>query len=109
MNTVVLKSSISNDTNSDSGNINELVKRWNHSAKVGRTCDRKNYINGYIKFLYEYAGIRNLSSSSLLSIHGLDVPSYVPIVLAEAAIDNSSGKIWDLFDNHIRRKPCVIS
>jgi hypothetical protein len=100
---------IFHDSDSGFGNINELVKRWNHRAKVNRTRDRENYINEDIKFLFEYSGFGNLRGAPLTPIHGRNSPLYVPVVLAEAAIDKSSWEVGDLFDKHLGGKPCVIS
>ncbi len=102
-------SRISHDLNSGVGDINELVKRWNHRAMVNITCDRENYLNGNIKFLFEYAGLRNSPRTTLRPIHGRNVPRYVPVVLAEVTIDKTSWKVGDLFDKHLRGKPCVVS
>ncbi len=34
--------------------IDELVESWNHWATVIGLSDYENYINGHIKFLFEY-------------------------------------------------------
>jgi len=92
---------VHNNVNSSLRDINKLVERWNHRAKVNRICDCENYINGDIKFLFEYSGIRNIRRKKLTPIHRRDVPNHVPVVLAEAAIDKSSGEIWNLLDKHL--------
>lgn len=104
-----LKSSISHNTDSRLDYVNELVKSWNHRSKVSTTCDRENYINGDIKFLFEYAGRGNFQLPTLLSVYGRDVPTYVSMVLAEVAIDQTGRKIRNLFSDNITGKPCIIS
>lgn len=102
-------SCVLNDADGDFRNINELMKRWNHRAKIDRTSDCENYINGDIQFLFEYSGFRNLRGTPLSPIHRRNKPHYVPVVLAEATIDKSWWEIRDLFDKHLGGKPRVIS
>ena len=101
--------SIPHGTNGETGDINQLLKRWNHRAKVDRTSDCENYVNGDIKFLFEYSGFGNSRRPALRTIHRWNVPRYVPVVLAEAAIDKPARKIWNLFNQHLRGNPCVVS
>lgn len=89
--------------------INQLVKRWNHRAKVDRTSDCENYVNGDIKFLFEYSGFRNSSRPTLRTIHGRNIPRHVPVVLAEVAIDKPARKVRNLFNQYLRGNPCVVS
>lgn len=97
------------DAHGSYGNINQLVERWNHRAKVDSTGDRENYIHGDIKFLFEYSGFRNLRGTPLTPVHRRNVPRYVSVVLAEATINKPLWKVGDLFDKHLGGKPCVIS
>lgn len=62
--------------------------------------DRENHVNGNIKYLFEYASIRNSRCSTLSAIHGENVPRYVPVVLAETTTDKTARKIWHLFDKY---------
>lgn len=94
--------SIPHDMNGGTGDINQLVKRWNHRAKEDGTSDRENYINGDIKFLFKYSGVRNSRRPTLRTIHGRNVPHYVPVVLAKATIDKTAREVGDLFDQHLR-------
>lgn len=101
--------SIPHDLDSRTGDINQLVKRWNYRAMIDVASDRENYVNGDIKFLFEYSGFRNSRRPTLSTIHRRNVPRYVPIVLAEATIDKTARKVGDLFDKHLRGNPCVVS
>ena len=101
--------SIPHGLNSGTGDIDQLVKRWNYRAVIDVASDRENYFNGNIKYLFEYACIRNSRCSTLSAIHERNVPHCVPVVLAEATIDKTARKIWHLFDKCLGRNPCVIA
>lgn len=101
--------SIPNDLDSGTCDINQLVKRWNNKAMIDITCDRENYVNGNIKFLFEYSGLRDMRRATLRAIHRQNVPRDVPVILAEATINKSSREVWNLFDKRFGGNPCVVS
>lgn len=100
---------IPHNLNGGGCNVNHLVKRWNHRARIDITSDSENYTNGDIKFLFEYSSFRNPRLPTLRTIHGRNAPCYVPVILAESTIDNAARKVGNLFDEHLRGKPCVVS
>ena len=101
--------SIPHGLNSGAGDIDQLVKRWNYRVMIDVASDRENYVNGNIKYLFEYACIRNSRCSTLSAIHRRNVPRYVPVVLAEDTIEKIARKVWHLFDECLGGNPCVIA
>jgi len=101
--------SIPDDLDSGTRDINQLVKRWNDRAMIDITCDRENYVNGNIKFLFEYSGFRDTRRATLRAIHRRNVPRNVPVILAEATINKPSREVWNLLDKRFGGKPCVVS
>jgi hypothetical protein len=100
---------IPHSLNGGVGDINQLVKRWNHRAMIDIASDRENYVNGDIKFLFEYSGFRNSRRPTLSTIQRRNIPRHVPVVLAESTIDKAAREVGDLFDKHLRGNPCVVS
>jgi hypothetical protein len=99
---------ISQNADSRAGDIDELVQRWNHRATVWSCSDRENYINGDVKFFFEYRGCSKARHDALGWGQGHDIPNNIPTILAEPH-SASERKVRNLRDDHVARYPCVIS
>ena len=89
--------------------VDKLVEGWNHWATVVGLSDYENYINGHIKFLFEYVCRRRSNNTNLASVDVTRAPNKVPIVLAEVDAARPSGKIRDLMSDGFAGKASVIS
>lgn len=94
---------------SDPRQIDELVQCWNERARITRASDAENYINGHIKFLFEYLGNGNAEKSKRRSNVGTEGPIYIPAILAEVHCSiEAGGKVGHLPPDRFNRKPCVV-
>lgn len=89
--------------------VDQLVEGWNDWASKVRLSDYENYLNGDIKFLFEYACGRWTDSAEIGGIDILGAPTHIPVALAECAIDEHNGEIRDLMSYNFVGNPCVVS
>ena len=103
------KSNAPDDFNSVFGDISELVKRWNKAATKTIPNDRKHYINGDIKLLFECDLVKEFCLSTLSPCHRFNAPRYIPSILAETTVNESSREVGDLFLDDVAGYPGVIA
>lgn len=89
--------------------IDQCVERWNHWSRVSQRSDAENYLNGDIKFAFEYMCGRGSNSSELIARDILGLPNHIATVFAESAAEIQQREIGDLASNDITGKPCIIS
>ncbi len=97
------------DVENDTNDIDQLVEGWNNWAAIVGRSDYENYLNGNIKFLFEYTCGRRLDGAEIGGIDILGMPNHIPAVLAERKIDGPSRKIWDLSSYDFSGNSCVVS
>lgn len=97
------------DVENVTDNIHQLVEGWDNWAAIVGRSDYENYLNGNIKFLFEYARGRRANGDKIGGIDILGTPTHIPAVLAERTIEEPSRKIWDLSSYDFTGNPCVVS
>lgn len=96
---------IENATN----NVHQLVEGWNNWATIVGRSDYENYVNGNIKFLFEYTRGRRADRDKIGGGNILGAPNYVLAALAKCAIGERNGEIRDLLSYDFAGNPCVVS
>ncbi len=100
---------IDHDRNGTINSISHFVERGNNRFRISQLTDYQKYINGYIKFFFEYTqGWRfYYTDSSFINFN--IIPGYIPAALAESAINDTTREVGNLPLNYFTGNPCVVS